>query len=107
MHHALDHLQQRKNPQPYPHPNPRVRLLDGSIYVLGVIGPLFTIPQLYGIWVNHDVAGISLFYWIAQTIGSGVWWAYGAVHHERPIILSSALWFFSNVLVALGVAIYS
>lgn len=106
MPHVLHHLQQRKKPSAYPHPDPRVRALDGLVYVLSVVGPLVAIPQVVEVWNKHNVAGISLFYWIAQAALSVIWLSYGIVHKERPIILTTALSATLNMIVAVGVILY-
>jgi uncharacterized protein with PQ loop repeat len=106
MSNGLHHLQQRKHPAAYPHPNPRVRVLDGLVYVVSVAGPLVGIPQAVEVWGNHNVAGISLFYWLAQAAMNAVWLTYGFVHKEKPIIITNTLWAALNVIVAVGVIVY-
>jgi uncharacterized protein with PQ loop repeat len=106
MAHGLHYLQQRKNPSAYPHPDSRVRALDSVVYIISVVGPLVGIPQAVEVWVNHNVAGISLFYWLAQAAMNTIWLTYGFVHKEKPIIITNMLWVALNVIVAIGVIVY-
>lgn len=106
MHIGLHHLQQRKQPSAYPHPDPRVRALDSLVYFIGIVSPLIAVPQVIEVWVKHNAAGVSFFYWAAQTIGAFIWLTYGMVHKEKPIIITNAMWAALNAIVAVGVYIY-
>ncbi len=103
---ALYHLHKRKQKEKYPHPNRWKRILDKVIYVVGVIGPLMTLPQLYNIWIDKNAAGVSALSWGAYAVIALVWLAYGITHIEKPIILNSGLWVFLEILVVVGTLIY-
>lgn len=112
MHNWLHHLHQRKRAtnsglEPYPSPRPGIRFLDGIAYIFGILGPLIAIPQVLKIWVDGDVAGVSLISWIGFSIGSLFWICYGLIHHEKPIYISQTLWFFLQVTIIVGVILHS
>lgn len=90
----------------YPHPDPKKQFLDKLIFVVGVLGPLSTLSQIYNIYVNKSAEGVSALTWTILFFFSTIWITYGVVHKERVIILTYCLWFVMNGLVALGAIIY-
>ncbi len=107
MHHVHRRKRQSGTLEPFPHPDPYKRFLDKMIYVVGVAGPVMTIPQLYLIFAHESAAGTSLVTWSAYTVMSVFWLLYGVAHKEKPIILSNTLWLLVNGLVTFGVFMYS
>lgn len=108
---VLHHLHQRKRihikHEQYPHPNKYKALLDRVIFVVGVFGPIMTLPQVWEIWVGHEAAGVSLISWSAYLFCACIWLLYGLVHKEKPIIVSNVLGVILNITVVLGVILYS
>ncbi|MBT4576733.1 hypothetical protein HOM13_01440 [Candidatus Woesearchaeota archaeon] len=49
----------------YPHPNKLKNNLDKLVYAAGFFGLVMTIPQILKIWVEKNVAGISVVSWIS------------------------------------------
>lgn len=84
-----------------------MHILDRTIYVVGIIGPLFTIPQLVKIYYFQNASGVSAISWGAYTLLDLPWILYGVVHKERPITLTYILWFFFNGAVFVGALLYS
>lgn len=64
MHTPHHHIYMRKTAhkhyEPYPATKKFKRLLDTGIYIVGVVGPLLTLPQLKMIWIDHNIQGIAL-----------------------------------------------
>ena len=108
---GLHHLHKRKRiylkHEPYPHPDKWKRLVDKFIYVVGILGPIMTVPQIMKVWIERNAAGISVTTWLAYTIMSFFWIIYGIIHKEKPIIVSSGLLFITNLLVVVGTLVYS
>jgi len=106
---AFHHLQKRKRihekHEPYPHPDKWKRLLDSLIYVIGVLGPVMALPQLYLIWVDKVVAGVSAVSWGAFAFIAIFWIIYGFVHNEKPIIITYIGWFIVEILIVVGILI--
>ncbi len=107
---ALHHLHLRKrfanNLETYPHRDKFKRFIDRLIYITGIAGPFFTLPQVLEIWRDHNAAGVSVPSWISYCIMSIIWLTYGVVHKEKPIIYSQIVWIFFNFAVAVGAIIY-
>ncbi|MDE2026010.1 MAG: hypothetical protein KGJ07_05935 [Patescibacteria group bacterium] len=80
--------------------------IDYLVYAISFIGPLTTFPQLYGIWIEKNVAGVSFLTWTGYVSLAAIWLAYGIVHKEKPIIISNALWMVAESLVVLGIGVF-
>jgi uncharacterized protein with PQ loop repeat len=108
--HPLHHLHIRKRMttrrEAYQNPALLVHALDKVIYLVGFLGPISTLPQIYEIYASHNAAGISVFTWSTYTVFSVVWILYGLVHRERVITFTYCLWLIMNGLVALGAILY-
>ncbi|MDP2705676.1 MAG: SemiSWEET family transporter [bacterium] len=95
-----------ENLEPLPHPDFGKRFLDRFIFVIGFLGPLFTLPQVWQIYSYKDAQGVSTVSWTAFFFFSIIWLIYGIVHKEKPLIFSNALWIFFNALIVFGTIIY-
>ncbi len=89
--------------EPYPHPDPLKNMLDKLIYVVGIAGPLMTIPQLLKVWLEQDISGVSVLTWGGMNFISAVWLIYGVVHMEKPIIITYFLWIVFQTMIIIGV----
>ena len=106
----LHHLHRRKRihykHEPYPHPHKWKRILDKTIYAVGIAGPIITIPQITKIWLEENATGLSLTAWCGYTCFSVIWLLYGIAHKEKPIIVTNTAVIITNGLVTLGVILY-
>ncbi|MBI2573405.1 hypothetical protein HYV86_06075 [Candidatus Woesearchaeota archaeon] len=103
---GLHHFVKRKCIDATPHPDPFKRFLDKMIYVVGVIGPVMTVPQILLVFGEKSAEGLSAVTWTTYTFLSFFWLLYGVAHKERPIIISNVLWILANGLVAIGAFMY-
>jgi uncharacterized protein with PQ loop repeat len=107
---GLHHFHRRKRiyqkHEPYPHPNKWKRLMDRLIYVVGILSPIMTIPQILQVWVEKNAAGVSLVSWFSFLIFSFFWLAYGLMHKEKPIIVMYSCLIVMNAIVVAGVLVY-
>ena len=107
---AIHNLNIRKrihqNRQKYPSPNKKVRFLDKIVMVVAIFSPLATLPQLYKIWVEKLVSGVSLFTWSMYFIFTIPLFAYGIVHKDKPIIVMYLLWLIIGALVVMGLVMF-
>ena len=90
----------------YPHPDKFKRVLDKTIYIIGIIGPIMTIPQLIKIWVEKNASGVSAISWCAYLITAIFWLIYGIAHKEKPIIFTNILWIILEAIIIVGTIIY-
>ncbi len=103
---VMHHYHTRRRAEPYPASTFRMRVLDFSVYVAGVLGAFATIPQIIKIYSTHDAGGVSLLTWSMYTLFDIPWVIYAIVHKERPLVVCYSLWFFFNTTVVIGVLMF-
>ncbi|MBT3865739.1 hypothetical protein HOF78_01400 [Candidatus Woesearchaeota archaeon] len=110
-HKGYHHYHQRKRihlkKQSYPSKNPFKKFLDNAVYLIITIGILFTLPQVFKIWVGKDATGVSAISWLAYAFTSTYWLIYGIAHNEKPIIVNSVIWIALDIFIVIGTLIYS
>ena len=107
LHHY--HIRKRifKNRDKYPSKDKIKRTMDHLIYFVAIFGPIMTLPQIWKIWVDKSVSGVSLITWSAYLITACLWLTYGIIHREKPIIVSNILWLILKLSVVVGVILYN
>jgi uncharacterized protein with PQ loop repeat len=84
----------------------KAKIMDDLMYVVALIAPVMTIPQLLQIWNHKGTQGVSLLTWGAYALVSGLWLIYGIVHNEKPFILTQFLLLILDSLIVIGVLFY-
>ncbi|AJF60297.1 MAG: hypothetical protein J4224_01225 [Candidatus Diapherotrites archaeon] len=107
IHHFHIRKRVHENLEPYPHPEKWKRRMDKAIYAVGIAGPLLAIPQALEVWVEKNVAGISLITWVGWLFLAFFWISYGVMHKEKPIIITYSAWVLINLFIIAGVIVYS
>ncbi len=107
LHHY--HLRKRiyQKHEPYPHPNKFKRFYDKFIYVIVILAPIVSIPQLLKVWMEKDASGVSPVSWLSFSVISITWLIYGVLHRDKPIWIMSAALMIIQALIAIGAIIYS
>lgn len=82
------------------------KTIDTAILSMGAVGPLFTVPQLMRIWVERTTSGLSLFTWSAYFASSCIWFTYGIVHKEKPIIFANGMNIIVYALIVIGIILF-
>ncbi len=93
--------------EPYPSPDALKRSFDALMYGVGIAAPLMMLPQLSVIWLDGQVAGLSLVTWSSHILFSGLWLSYGVIHDAKPVIVSNTLWLVANTLIVTGIVTQS
>ena len=108
---GLHHQQKRKRIyqkyEEYPHPNKFKRVVDKLIYVMGVVVPIFTIPQAAQIWLNKTAEGVSSITWITYLINTIIWMVYGIIHKEKPVIFTFSFMTIINIVIVIGIIVFA
>lgn len=73
------------------------------MYILPLLAPIMTLPQLMDVWQNHQKASVSVVTWGTYTILSGIWMLYGVLHKEKQLILVNLLLLFIDGAIVAGV----
>jgi uncharacterized protein with PQ loop repeat len=107
MNSGQDHLLLRrrlyKKLEQYPHPQKAKRIFDNIMFGGSIVGPLLVLPQIVQVWSYHAVQGVSVVTWGLLGVGSVLWFIYGLIHDEKPLMLCNALLVICDFLVVLGV----
>ena len=106
LHHFHTRRRIHQKHEPYPHPDKWINFMDKAVYVVGTIGPLMTLPQIFKIWVEKNASGVSIISWSGFLFYAIFWLIYGIMHKEKLIIYAYILWVTLQVLVVIGLLIY-
>lgn len=108
--HGAHHFHKRKRiPQKskdYLHLNKWKKLIDNLIYIVVFVGPVMTIPQVTKIWIEKNASGVSVISWLTYFVTAIFWLIYAIIHKEKPLILSSCIWVFLDLLIVVGIFIH-
>ncbi len=106
--HLLDWIHRRKHPEIHGLGRERlVQNLDRLLLFVAIIAPFTNIPQFYNIVAERSAGGVSLVTWVLYSIITIPWLAYGILHREKPILVSSVLWLVSDLAVIAALLFYS
>ncbi len=81
--------------------------LERLALVVAIIEPLSTIPQIIDIYRSKDADSLSLLSWLLFMLASLIWLAYGIKIKNRPLIASSVLWVFTELVLIVGIILFS
>lgn len=95
-----EHRSHNKNPTAY------IRVLDKVTLIIGVVGPVTVLPQIYSIFSTQSAAGVSAITWFLMFLVTLPWIFYGMAHNDKTLIASFTLWEVVNLTVAVGAIIY-
>ncbi len=82
------------------------RLVDRLTFIVAVLEPVITFPQVYVIFENKTAAGVSLFTWVGYEVLTIIWLWYGIVHKDKMIILYQGLFMIVQTGVIIGGLLY-
>ena len=100
LQHSKLHHQQKTNPSRF------AESFNRFMYVIAIIIPLMTIPQIITIWTNKSAQDVSLLTWSAYLFSALCWLIYSIIHKDRPLIINSILWVILETFVIAGIIIY-
>jgi len=81
--------------------------LDILIYPIALAGPLALLPQVIKLYTTKDVAAFALPTWSLFVVFNAIWFLYGIVHKDMPIILTNIVLACLNFTIVLGILLYS
>ena|ERR1019366_6226526 len=93
------HRQQIKKPE-------KPKLVDKATYVVAILEPLVTLPQVVTIFTNKTAAGVSLTTWVGYELLTLVWIWYALAHKDRLILLYQGLFLIIQTGVIIGGLMY-
>jgi uncharacterized protein with PQ loop repeat len=94
------------------HPDPRKVPQSKTTGWLGKVLPLLsvftmalTVPQVWGVWVEHQTAGVSLLSWGAYTFAACLWLVDGLRKKDKTIWVACIGWIALDAAVFVGVLV--
>ena len=106
LHHFHRRKRIHKKHEPYPHPDKWKNFMDKAIYLVGIFGPIMTIPQVMKIWFERDISGVSAVSWASYLFIAIFWLTYGIMHKEKPIIIVYTGWIVMELLIVIGILVH-
>jgi uncharacterized protein with PQ loop repeat len=82
-------------------------IIDRVVMVTGLIGPMASIPQAVQIFSTQDAQGVSLITWGLFIVTNAALLIYSLVHKLVPLVISNICWVAVEVLVVVGILMYS
>jgi hypothetical protein len=81
-------------------------LIDKALPFLSVLTMAMTVPQVWTIWVEHNVGGVSALSWGAYLLASCVWLVHGLRRHDPKMWVACIGWVALDAAVVAGVLVY-
>ncbi|WP_332825544.1 hypothetical protein [Ramlibacter sp.] len=66
---------------------------------------VMTLPQIWTVWVDGQVAGVSLLSWGTYLLGAFLWFVHGLARRDKSIYVACIGWILLNGAVVLGVLV--
>ncbi len=66
---------------------------------------VMTLPQIWTVWVEGQVAGVSLLSWGTYLLGACLWFVHGLALRDKAIYVACIGWILLNGAVVLGVLV--
>ncbi|HEY8048388.1 MAG TPA: hypothetical protein VIE63_04390 [Ramlibacter sp.] len=79
--------------------------LDKILPVLSIFTMALTVPQVWGVWVDHQTAGVSLLSWGAYTFAACLWLVDGLRKKDKTIWVACIGWIVLDAAVFIGVLV--
>lgn len=83
------------------------KVYDKIIYGVVVLTVLSNLPQLLKIWLEQDATGVSMLSWSLFSMISVLWFGYGLLHKDVPLILLNSLLFLVQTSIVVGIVLFS
>ena len=80
--------------------------LERSLHLVSAFTLIMTVPQVLGIWVNHNASGVSLAAWSAYLISAVLWLLHGLRKHDRSIYIPCIGWITLDLAIVIGILMY-
>lgn len=90
----------------HPHKIKNHKWFEKSMYVIGLLGPILTIPQIAKILINKTSAGVSLISWSWYFLASVIFLFYASKHKLKPLIITYWAWIFVCLIIVIEILIY-
>lgn len=92
----------------YHHKRPATanKFMNSLMWVIAILAPFSTLPQIIEIFSSKSAAGVSLATWILFFISPLIWFTYGMTRKDKFIIVNNFLWATMSAIVLVGFYTY-
>jgi uncharacterized protein with PQ loop repeat len=80
--------------------------LEKVLPVLSILTMVMTVPQVWAVWVAHDVAGVSLLSWATYLLVACVWFVHGVKKRDKTIYVACIGWILLDGAVVAGLLVH-
>lgn len=80
--------------------------LEKILPLLSIVTMAMTVPQIWTIWVDHSVAGVSLLSWGTYLLAALLWFVHGVQKRDKTIYVACIGWIALDGAVVAGVLLY-
>ena len=81
------------------------RGLKRTLAAMSIFTLLMTVPQVWTVWVERQVAGVSAWTWSAYLLSALLWLWYGLRKRDRNIWLPCIAWIALDAAVVAGAVV--
>jgi uncharacterized protein with PQ loop repeat len=67
---------------------------------------VMTLPQIWTVWVEGQVEGVSLLSWGTYMVGACLWFVHGLAMRDKAIYVACIGWILLNGAVVVGVLVH-
>jgi uncharacterized protein with PQ loop repeat len=89
-----------------PRASPPVGGLEKVLRLFSVVTMLMTVPQIWTIWVEGNVSGVSLPTWGTYLLSAFLWFVYGLQRNDKTIYVACIGWIILDAAIVAGVLVY-
>lgn len=100
------HVQQKKHKVLVVKKQANYKLVDRLTYIVAIVEPAITLPQVYIIFHDRTAAGIALSSWVGYELFTSIWLWYGIVHKDKIITIYQIMWLILQTLIIIGGLMY-
>jgi uncharacterized protein with PQ loop repeat len=72
---------------------------------VSVASMVMTLPQIWTVWVEGQVSGVSLLSWGTYLLGACLWFIHGLARRDKAIYVACIGWILLNGAVVAGVLV--
>ena len=80
--------------------------LEKVLPVISLVTMVMTLPQIWTVWVERNVAGISLLTWGTYLAGACLWLVHGVQKRDKTIYIACIGWVLLDGAVVAGALLF-
>ena len=77
------------------------------MFVIAVVIPLMTLPQIITVWGNQSADNISLTTWVAYLFSAVCWLINSLLTKNKALAINQMLWVVLELILIVGIILYS